>query len=52
MFDITPEGNFEGRSIPNLIHAEETDWDFIESCRVKLFEAREKGYARSGMTRF
>jgi len=42
MFDITPEGNFEGRSIPNLIHAEETDWDFIESCRVKLFEAREK----------
>jgi uncharacterized protein len=54
MFDITSKGNFEGRSIPNLITtlhfnrdgeesqgAEETAGS-IESLRKKLFNAREK----------
>jgi len=42
MFDITSEGNFEGRSIPNLINTEQTDKDFVDKCRSKLFEVREK----------
>jgi len=42
MFDITPSGNFEGRNIPNLINTEETDENFIEQCRKRLFDAREK----------
>jgi len=42
MFDITPAGNFEGRNIPNLIDAGDVDVDFIEKCRNRLFETREK----------
>lgn len=42
IFDITPSGNFEGRNIPNLINADPSDSDFIEICRKKLFETREK----------
>ncbi|WP_397539011.1 thioredoxin domain-containing protein [Rummeliibacillus pycnus] len=43
-YDITPEGNFEGKNIPNLI---ETDFqvlseDEIEQCRKKLLQYREK----------
>jgi uncharacterized protein YyaL (SSP411 family) len=43
-FNITEEGNFEGLNIPNLInstiHGE--DKDFVELCRKKLFDHREK----------
>jgi len=42
MFDITSSGNFEGRNIPNLIRAEEIDYNFIEKCRSKLLSVREK----------
>lgn len=42
MFDITSSGNFEGRNIPNLINTKEIDINFIEKCRIKLFNAREK----------
>jgi len=43
MFDITPQGNFEGRSIPNTIKANipGSEIEFVESCRRKLFEYRE-----------
>ena len=43
-FDITTQGNFEGKSIPNLIHA--SDWDTEPSwendAREKLYEYRRK----------
>lgn len=54
LFDITPEGNFEGRSIPNLISAPPFDaagevglepgesTDSIELQRKKLFDARAR----------
>lgn len=43
-YNITPEGNFEGKNIPNLI---ETDFhvlsqDELEQCRQKLLQYREK----------
>lgn len=43
-FNITPEGNFEGKNIPNLINTtiEEKDLNFINKCRLKLFNYREK----------
>lgn len=43
-FNITPEGNFEGKNIPNLINTtiEEEDLHFINRCRLKLFNYREK----------
>jgi len=46
-FDITPEGNFEGRSIPNLVQSRaglfgKGDEDRIEACRVKMAAARQK----------
>lgn len=48
-YDITIEGNFEGKSIPNLINngnsIEIQDLDLknrLEMCRLKLFEYREK----------
>ncbi len=43
-YNITQTGNFEGHSIPNLIHSEipESDREFAEKCRKKLFEYREK----------
>jgi uncharacterized protein YyaL (SSP411 family) len=43
-FDITDKGNFEGRNIPNLIKGmvSEEDKAFIDTCRDKLFEYREK----------
>ena len=43
-YDITLRGNFEGHSIPNLICSSMTaeDSSFIESCRKRLFEYREK----------
>ncbi len=44
LFDITGSGNFEGRSIPNTIKGSVpgSDLDFVERCREKLFESREK----------
>ena len=42
MLDITPSGNFEGYSIPNLISSREIDHDFIDKCRSRLFDVREK----------
>jgi len=52
LYGITEEGNFEGRSIPNLIEPgiseswfDETPVELderFEACRQKLFEAREK----------
>jgi uncharacterized protein len=44
LFDITSKGNFEGRNIPNTIHGSipGNDLEFVEHCRIKLFEAREK----------
>lgn len=53
-YDITQEGNFEGKNIPNLLH---TDWEklirdsgmsyeslkeHLEHCRTELFLEREK----------
>ncbi len=42
LYDITARGNFDGRSIPNLIssRAEKNEW--IEGCREKLFWERKK----------
>ncbi|MEN6314642.1 MAG: thioredoxin domain-containing protein [Clostridiaceae bacterium] len=44
LFDITERGNFEGRSIPNTIKGSipGNDLEFVETCRKKLFERREK----------
>ena len=44
MYDITPSGNFEGMSIPNLIKVPLSTGEksFMEECRGKLFEHREK----------
>lgn len=44
LLDISKEGNFEDANIPNLIHATASGIDeaFIEKCRQKLFERREK----------
>lgn len=43
-YDITVSGNFEGSNIPNLIKGEipSEDKEFVEECRQKLFEHREK----------
>lgn len=42
--DITPQGNFEGLSIPNLIKNKipEGEEYFLERCRIKLFRHRDK----------
>ena len=54
LFDITPEGNFEGKNIPNLINTDlnktaaelntgvEELRGIIEECRIKLFHQREQ----------
>jgi len=43
-FNITEKGNFEGKNIPNLINTDinEENIEFINTCRQKLFEHREK----------
>ncbi len=43
-FDITEKGNFEGKSIPNLIHSGVPDdrRDFADRCRASLNLYREK----------
>lgn len=43
-FDITAEGNFEGKNIPNLIELPSSviDKEFINKNREKLFKIREK----------
>lgn len=43
-YDITPTGNFEGMNIPNLVTAPlpHEEKSFMEDCRRKLFEHREK----------
>lgn len=40
MYDITPDGNFEGRSIPNRIEHTEDGWSFHDPRIVKLLEYR------------
>jgi uncharacterized protein YyaL (SSP411 family) len=44
IYDISKKGNFEGRSIPNLIHGliDETERKQIEESRAILFNHREK----------
>jgi uncharacterized protein YyaL (SSP411 family) len=45
LYDITEEGNFEGKSIPNLIGADSRDMAKVsemEWAREKLFKAREQ----------
>ncbi len=44
LYDITERGNFEGKSIPNLLKSRLSpeDRQFAEECRQKLFEYREK----------
>jgi len=54
IFDITEEGNFEGRSIPNLIGGDVEAWakrkgmaaeelsERLESCRRRLFDVRKR----------
>ncbi|MCF8011012.1 MAG: thioredoxin domain-containing protein [Clostridiales bacterium] len=54
IYDITGEGNFEGKNIPNLIKTtpeeKAKEWNVnenelrgsIEECRIKLFKEREK----------
>ena len=44
LFGITSKGNFEGRSIPNIINGSIPggDLEFVEACRQKLFEHRER----------
>ncbi|NLT94677.1 MAG: thioredoxin domain-containing protein, partial [Clostridia bacterium] len=43
-YDITDSGNFEGKSIPNLLKVSLEDLDFqkLDKLRNKLFEHREK----------
>jgi uncharacterized protein YyaL (SSP411 family) len=47
-YDISEKGNFEGHSIPNLINNKNRtsiqgdESEFIEKCRTKLFNHREK----------
>lgn len=43
-YDITQKGNFEDTNIPNLIKGPypEDEQEFIENCRQKLFDYREK----------
>ncbi|MGI5840512.1 MAG: thioredoxin domain-containing protein [bacterium] len=43
-FDITPGGNFEGESIPNLIRTSVPagEEEFVARCREKLFRHRER----------
>ena len=43
-YNITDEGNFEGFNILNLINSDipDEDKDFVELCRNKLFEYRNK----------
>jgi len=47
VYDISPAGNFEGESIPNLIKTDldllaGPEADFLAQCREKLFFVREK----------
>ena len=44
LYNITKVGNFEGKNIPNLINSniEDIDWNWINECRQKLFNYREK----------
>lgn len=43
-YDISEKGNFEDLNIPNLIKATvpEEEKQFVEACRQKLFDVREK----------
>jgi uncharacterized protein len=44
IFDISKKGNFEGKSIPNLIGTSlsQEDESFVSNCRKKLFNHRDK----------
>jgi uncharacterized protein len=41
VYDVTAGGNFEGKNILNLRHADEPEGEFIAAARAKLFEHRE-----------
>ncbi len=43
-FDITSTGNFEGKSIPNLLNSDVTDKSF-EECLLKLQQFRKNRYS-------
>jgi hypothetical protein len=53
-FDITANGNFEGRNIPNLIKYPQDfyDYEFIKISRQKLFDYRKKEFILIKMIRF
>ena len=40
LYDITPSGNFEGKSIPNRIHASQDGWDMEDPRLGKLYDDR------------
>ena len=47
IYNITEKGNFEDKNILNLINTDlssitQDDYEFIEKCRLKIFEYREK----------
>ena len=44
LYGIIPNGNFEGKNIPNLLKSDlrDEDFKFVEACRTKLFDYREK----------
>lgn len=42
LYDITEEGNFEGKSIPNRIHAMDKGWERDDPCLKKLYDYRLK----------
>ncbi len=46
-YGITPQGNFEGKSIPNLLNSEfpEEERQQIEAMRLKLFDSRSQRVA-------
>ncbi len=43
-FDITKEGNFEGKNIPNLLQTDDIDKDF-SACLPQIYEYRKNRYS-------
>jgi uncharacterized protein YyaL (SSP411 family) len=39
---VTPEGNFEGRSILRVPNPDEDEWEALAPARARLYEARER----------
>ena len=44
IYDISSEGNFYGKNIPNLIAGDYSEYqaDYVKDCKAELFKAREK----------